>query len=138
MVLRLNHLESSHLLNAFRNFWCVIVGNSFVYCHWTLILVLFLTLDHLANVLRINCIRHVTICSHWSTCEVKQFLLVRVWIIMVMLGYDRYLTRNSINNIITRVVIKFKLSHSDSAAHLLILLCVLEHDSSLALLVVCI
>jgi hypothetical protein len=91
-VLGFNHLKSGSLLYAFGNFWCVIVGDSFVYCYRTLILVLFLTLKHLAYVLCIHGIRHVTVCSHRSACKVKKFLTVRIRIIMLVLGNYGYLS----------------------------------------------
>lgn len=90
-MLGFDHLKSGSLLYAFRNFWCVIVGNSFVYRNRTLILVLFLALNHLANVLCIYGVGHVTVRSHRSACKVKKFLTVRIRIIMLVLGNYGYL-----------------------------------------------
>ena len=91
IVLGFNHLKSGSLLYAFRNFWCVIIGDSFIYCYGTLILVLFLALNYLAYVLCIYGIRHVTIRSHRSACKVKKFLTVRIRIIMFVLRNYGYL-----------------------------------------------
>jgi hypothetical protein len=57
---------------------------------------------------------------------------------MLVLWYYGYLPWNSINHIVTSIVIKFKLSHSDCTAYLLILLGILKHNTSLTLLVVCV